>query len=90
MQHAALCRVYDLFTDVRDLRIADWQYSRIAEEPDHDGDLWTFAELAEGRSDFDVASTVLKMFGLVWFGLVYTLPEVLPTGPKGKPTREQF
>ena len=28
--------------------------------------------------------------GLVWFGLVYTLPKVLPTGPGGKPTRGQF
>lgn len=67
-QRTAMGRVAELFSNVADPRLLDDQYARIASELEQhpsfehadggDGDLWSLAELAEGRSEEDVLNNL--------------------------------
>ena len=67
VQRTAMGRVAELFANISDPRLNDSHYDRIAleleqnpapEQEDGNGDEWSLAELADGRSEEDVLAAV--------------------------------
>ena len=51
-----------LFLNLQEPRLSDWQYATLGEdlmEADFDGDGWSLAEMADGRSDAECLGNTL-------------------------------
>ena len=61
MQRKAMLKIGELFSNLDDPRVSDWQYAALAEdqmERDGSGDDWALSEMADGRTDAECAENV--------------------------------